>query len=346
MPLFLNFPEWIKPEIISGLPIRWYGLMYLVAFAIAYIMFMVQVKERKLDVNKDQVINMFFFAILGLLLGARLLAATVYDPSGRYLREPWKIFWPFEDGQYVGLQGMSFHGGLIGAVVAILIYCRVKKIDVLDWGDMLVQGIPLGYTFGRIGNFINGELYGKVAQVPWGMYFPNARRIPANADWLPEYLENTGLGIPDGQLLLNLPRHPSQLYEAFFEGIVLWLILWFVVRPRRPFKGFSIGLYMIGYGLARFVIEYLREPDAELGYILRLGGVDGPTQIFTSLGLISMGQILCLLMMIAGGILLVVFHRLHLKRPAFERIEAPAPEKAAKPAKAQERRPKKKGKEK
>src|SRR5690606_23456479 len=139
-------------------------------------------------------------------------------------------------------------GGLIGAVAAIVIYCRVKKIDLLDWGDMLVQGIPLGYTFGRIGNFINGELYGRVTPGPFGVVFPNARRIPANEPWVPEFAEKAGFEIPDGQLLLNLPRHPSQLYEAFLEGIVLWIIMWFIVRPNRPFKGFSVAIYIIGYG--------------------------------------------------------------------------------------------------
>ncbi|MFW6249721.1 MAG: prolipoprotein diacylglyceryl transferase, partial [Alkalispirochaetaceae bacterium] len=274
---YLEYPDWISPVIIPGLPLRWYGLMYLIAFATSYLLFIYQAKERKLDVDKDEVLNLFFWMILGLLVGARIFATTIYDPTGYYLSRPWRIFWPFDENMsFTGLQGMSFHGGLVGVVVAFIIYCKVKRIDVLDWGDMLVTGIPLGYTFGRIGNFINAELYGRVTASPLGMLFPNARRVPADHSAAQRIAEEAGISIPDGAELINLPRHASQLYEAFGEGILVWVVLWFFFRKNRPFKGLNVAIYMIGYGLARFVVEYFREPDPGLEFVIQLGPENNP----------------------------------------------------------------------
>ncbi len=212
---------------------------------------------------------------------------------------------------------MSFHGGLIGAVVVAVIYLKSQKLDVWDWGDMIVQSIPLGYTFGRIGNFINGELYGRVTSGPWGMIFPTARHVPADQPWVQDVAAAANFPLPEGSLLVNLPRHPSQLYEAFLEGIVLWLVLWFIVRPRKPFRGFSLGIFLIGYGIARFIAEYSREPDPQLGYIFSFTGANNPTQVFMSYGDISMGQLLSFLMILAGGLSLLGFWILHKRRPAY-----------------------------
>ncbi len=301
MPLAAQFPSWLKPEIIPGLPFRWYGLMYLVAFAIAYLLFIRQVKERKLAWSEDLISGLFFWCILGLLLGARIFATIVYDTSGIYVEKPWLVFWPFEGKRFVGLQGMSYHGGLLGAVVAVVAYCRVKRVDTLEVGDMLVAGLPLGYTFGRLGNFINGELYGRVTAGPFGMYFPHAERFSAKETWVREIAEKVGLAVPSPDALLNLPRHPSQLYEALFEGVVLWAALW-ALRNRKPFRGYLIGLYLIGYGLVRFVIEYFREPDADLGYRIQLVRDGVPPALYSSPFNFSTGQVLCALM-VAGGLL-------------------------------------------
>ena len=261
MPAYIPFPQWIRPEIVPFLPIRWYGLMYLFAFAIAYILFRWQLKERKLTPKKDHVTDFFFWTIIGLLIGARLAAVTIYDPEGYYLRHPLQIILPFPrvDGklQLTGLAGMSYHGGLVGAIAGAVIYMKVKKLDVLDWGDMLVTGIPLGYTFGRLGNFINGELYGRVTTAAWGMVFPHAEGFPVKQQWVKDLAALSGCRCP-GSGTVNLPRHPSQLYEGFFEGFVLWLVMWFLIRKRRPFKGFMIASYVIGYGVIRFFIEYTR----------------------------------------------------------------------------------------
>ncbi|MEW5814112.1 MAG: prolipoprotein diacylglyceryl transferase [Spirochaetota bacterium] len=314
---YIPFPEWLHPEIIPGLPIRWYGFMYLVAFAIAYLLFIYQVKEQKLNIKQDEIVNLFFWGIIGLLLGARLLATLLYDTTGRYLRNPLLIFWPFDESfQYVGLQGMSYHGGLLGAVIAVIIYCAVKKIDVLQWGDMLFAGIPLGYTFGRIGNFINGELYGRVATVPWGMVFPGAERFPAGEKWVQEIAGKAGLTITDMTQMVNLPRHPSQLYEAFFEGIFLWLILWFILRKRKTFKGFIMGMYVIGYGIVRFFIEYVREPDIGIGFPIKFVNIPNPTYLFITPWNFSTGQILCFMMIVGGVVFLLIRGRL-VKRQAF-----------------------------
>jgi phosphatidylglycerol:prolipoprotein diacylglycerol transferase len=317
---YIPYPSWIRPEIIPGLPVRWYGFMYLVAFVITYLLFMWQLRRRDgqggalpTAREKEAVLDMFFWAIVGLLVGARAFAVTVYDPSGYYLQHPLQIILPFGmvNGKVrlTGIAGMSYHGGVLGATIAIITYLKVKKMDVLAWGDMLVTGIPLGYTFGRLGNFINGELYGRITTAPWGMIFPGAESFPANQPWVKEYAASAGLPVPAAGLV-NLPRHPSQLYEAFFEGLVLWLILWFIVRKRRPYKGFSVACYMLGYGVIRFFIEYVRQPDKGLGF----GGYGYPIVLVKLQNFASQftwfnfttGQILNVLLIAAAVILMAV----------------------------------------
>ena len=300
MLAYINFPQWLKPEIIPGLPVRWYGLMYLIAFLIAYLLMMRQIKRNVINFTEDDTLNCFFWGIIGLLIGARILATTVYDPSHFYITHPWLIFWPFRGGQFTGLQGMSYHGGVIGGVVATIIYCRHKKLDWFQFADVLAAGIPLGYTFGRLGNFINGELWGRVTTKPWGIIFPFAQKFPVDLDWVNDIAIKIGMTLPQSGYV-NLPRHPSQLYEALFEGVILWLFLWFVIRKHKKFHGAVVSFYLIGYGFVRFFIEYLREPDRDLGFVLQFGD-PGPTPaLFSSLFNFSTGQILCLLMIIGGG---------------------------------------------
>ena len=330
---YLRFPEWLRPEILPWLPIRWYGLMYLAAFTVAYLMLRRQVREKRLDVHPDTTVNLIFWAIIGLLVGARLFAVLIYDPTGYYRRHPLQIVLPFAriGGRLVftGLAGMSYHGGLVGAVIACIIYLKAKRLDVLEWGDMLIAGIPLGYTFGRLGNFINGELYGRVTTLPWGMIFPQAETFPTREGWVREVAGRVGLPTA-GLERINLPRHPSQLYEAFFEGLVLWAILWFLLRKRKPFKGFLLAAYLIGYGLFRFLIEYVRQPDAEIGYVLRLSAAE-PSPWRVNLLHFTTGQILNALMIAAGILLLFVFRGLAV-------TPAPDPQPPARKTRSRKRR--------
>ncbi len=322
MPLSLTYPTWIKPEIIPGLPfLRWYGLMYLFAFATAYALFLRQARSGELSraqgggaVTDDDVLSFFTWGIFGLLLGARIFATLVYDTSGIYLSKPWLIFWPFsEDGSWTGLQGMSYHGGFIGGFIGMLLWTVKRKKPFLAWCDTMAASVPLGYTFGRLGNFLNGELFGRVTESPIGMVFPHAARFPLSEPWVSEMATRLGMAIPGGASLVNLPRHPSQLYEALFEGVVLWAVIWFAFRKKRPFNGFLSAVYSIGYGLARFVIEYFREPDADIGYRFSATGANAPTYLFESLWNISTGQILCL-GMIAAGIAFIVAGRVAKRR--------------------------------
>ncbi|MDR3312236.1 MAG: prolipoprotein diacylglyceryl transferase [Spirochaetaceae bacterium] len=312
MLLIVNYPSWIHPEIFPGVPflslLRWYGLMYVFAFGAAYMVLRRICREGVLGSGVvptgDDVINCFTTGIVGLLLGARIFSALVYDTSGMYLAKPWLIFWPFDgSGHFTGLAGMSYHGGYIGGFLGILFWCLRHKQSALKWMDALVIAIPAGYTFGRLGNFLNGELFGRITTVPWGMLFPSARRFSLSLGWVRQFAEEAGLDIAATGGTINLPRHPSQLYEAFFEGIFLFTLLW-AVRKRKPFDGFMCALYSMGYGMVRFVIEYFREPDAEIGYrITRSAGA--VTYRNESLGNISTGQILCLLM-IAGGLTFLI----------------------------------------
>lgn len=315
MTFYIPYPEWLKPEIIPGLPLRWYALMYLVAFTITYWLFRWQVKKYSLNISKDETLNFFTFVIVGLLIGARILGTLGYDPEGYYWRQPWMVFWPFRDGQF-GFAGLSYHGGLIGALVAGIIYQRWKNIDLLLYADLAAFGVPLGYTFGRLGNFINQELYGRVTTAPWGVLFPNATKLPVREPWVREVMAQVGIGeeaVVNGYV--NLPRHPSQLYEAFSEGILLFLIFWLVFSRRRWFKGFYLSAYIIGYGVARFVVEYFRTPDKGMDFPIMLDPaavIDSTGNIITSHLVVSpwnftTGQIYSFLMILGGIVAMVIF---------------------------------------
>ena len=294
----MDFPSWLKPEIIPGFPFRWYGLMYIFAFATAFLMYRRQIKERKFPMSSDQLYSLFTWGILGLLLGARLFHALIYHTDNKYLLKPWLIFWPFdENGIFTGLMGMSYHGGAFCGLLAVVLFAKFKRFNFREIGDMFAASIPLGYTFGRLGNFTNGELYGRVTTGPLGMIFPNAATLPTSEAWVREAAEKVGIEITGASV--NLPRHPSQLYEMIFEGIILWGIIWFF-RNRKPFKGFLVGLYFLGYGFFRFIIEYFREPDKNMGF---------PLLNFTT------GQILCFIMMVFGVLWLIIASRLPNREP-------------------------------
>ncbi len=237
--------------------------MYIVAFALTYFLVVFRLEKEKFPYTRETIQDFMLWAIIGVILGGRLGYVLFYN-FDYYLRHLWEIFLPFDFShgiRFVGISGMSYHGGLVGLIAAAVIFCRKYRIFFWNMADLFAPAAPLGYTFGRIGNFINGELWGRVTTVPWGMYFP---------------LDSSGL-----------LRHPSQLYEAFFEGVLLFAVLW-GLRKKRYFEGFFVALYMVGYGLVRFFIEFYREPDAQLGFVI---------------GSLSMGQVLSLLMVIAGVVI-------------------------------------------
>ncbi len=321
MILAINYPSWISPEIFPGVPflglIRWYGLMYIFAFGTAIMVFRKLVKEGQLNesgvtTTDDDVFSFFSYGIIGLLLGARLFGTLVYDTTGIYWQKPWLIFWPFNAaGVFTGFSGMSYHGGYFGGFLGMVVWCLVKKRPMLKWIDAMGIAIPLGYTFGRLGNFLNAELYGRITTAPWGMIFPTAPHFSASIPWVKQVADQAGISITADSLLVNLPRHPSQLYEALFEGIILFLILWFL-RKKNPFDGFLTSVYTFGYGFFRFIIEYFREPDADIGY--RITAMPGsPIYFNQSLLNISTGQIFCLVMM-GGGLALLIVRNIMWKK--------------------------------
>ena len=303
LQLAIRFPSWLSPEIIPGLPFRWYGLMYIFAFGAAFMLYRYQVKERNFPMNPEQLSSFFTWGIVSLILGARIFYAFVYEDALHYLTRPWLLFWPFRDGQFTGFQGMSYHGGAIGLILSMVIYAKVNKFDLRELGDMYAASVPLGYTFGRLGNFINGELYGRITSSPIGFIFPNGGIAPWDRDFERIRTDAIQMGIvpiEEGSMgMLNYPRHPSQLYEMIMEGIVLWAIIWFF-RKRKPFKGFLLSLYICGYGLVRFVIEYFREPDSIMGYPLDFARTNLPTALYHPLLSFSAGQILCFIMILCG----------------------------------------------
>ena len=273
MEAFLNWwqhlPEHMDPVIfqIGSFRLQYYGLMYIVAFAFTYGLALYRIRhEKRFQMDVEQLQGLMTAMILGLIIGARVGYVLFYNLP-YYLNHPLEIILPFEFShgiRFTGITGMSYHGGLIGVVLATAIFARKNALGFFHVTDLIVPCVPLGYTFGRLGNFINGELYGRLTTLPIGMYFPLA----------------PGSG----------RRHPSQLYEAFFEGIVLFVVLW-TVKKRVTTQGGMLALYLMGYGLVRFFIEYARQPDAQLGFV------------FLSF---SMGQLLCMAMILAGGTLFVV----------------------------------------
>ncbi len=321
MFLYINYPSWIHPEIFPNIPIlgllRWYGLMYVFAFGTAFLILKKVMKEGMLNTDsftaaEDDIFSFIATGIVFLLIGARVFSAFVYDTSGIYKRMPWLIFWPFDSrGHFTGLAGMSYHGGFIGGLVGMIVWCLRRKQPVFKWIDAMVTAIPLGYTFGRIGNFLNGELFGRITTVPWGIVFPNAERFSLSLEWVCAFAEKAGLSVTNNAALVNLPRHPSQLYEAFFEGIVLWVIIWSIHR-RKKWDGLLSGVYMTGYGFFRFIIEYFREPDAELGYRI---AKDSAAPIYTNTSLLnfSTGQVLCFIMVV-GGIVMAATTYIYSKK--------------------------------
>ncbi|MFC2330394.1 MAG: prolipoprotein diacylglyceryl transferase [Treponema sp.] len=321
MFLYINYPSWIHPEIFPNIPVlgllRWYGLMYVFAFGTAFFILKKVMKEGMLNTDsftatEDDIFSFIATGIVFLLIGARVFSALVYDTSGMYKRMPWLIFWPFDShGNFTGLAGMSYHGGFIGGLLGMIIWCVRRKQPVFKWIDAMVTAIPLGYTFGRLGNFLNGELFGRITTAPWGIVFPNAERFSLSLEWVRLFAEKVGIPVGN-EALVNLPRHPSQLYEAFFEGIVLWVIIW-ALRRRKKWDGLLSGVYMTGYGLFRFVIEYFREPDAELGYRI---AKDSAAPIYTNTSLLnfSTGQVLCFIMIVGGIVMALATYGYSRKR--------------------------------
>ncbi len=237
---------------IFDISVHWYGIMYVLALLSALYTAKWLVKKDKLPVSQSELDNYFVWVEIGVILGARLGYIIFYDTHTLfYLTHPWQMFNPFMDGKFVGISGMSYHGAVIGFLIGSYLFVKKYKINFWSLLDIVAVAVPLGYTFGRIGNFLNQRLIGRVTNEPWGIYV-------------------------NGVL-----RHPSQLYEAFLEGILIFIIL-FLYRKHKRFNGELIILYGILYGIARFIAEFYRQPDIQLGFIC--------------CGWMTMGQVLSFLM--------------------------------------------------
>ena len=256
-------PIWAFPMIdpvaiqIGPLGIRWYALAYITGILAAWRLGRRLVQTAPAVATPQQMDDFISWATLGIIIGGRLGYVLFYRP-GHYLFAPWEI-------PMVWQGGMAFHGGALGVIVAALLFCRGQKLPPLGFGDRVAVGVPLGLFFGRLANFVNAELYGRPADVPWAMVFPTDP--------------------------MGLPRHPSQLYQAGLEGVALFLLMITLFsRPGlRERRGFLTGALIAGYGVARCIGEFFRQPDAHLGFLLV-----GTT----------MGQLLSLPMMLIGAVLM------------------------------------------
>jgi len=252
----IPFPN-INPVFLELGPLqfRWYGLMYLIGLTSAYFLIKRRVESSSLSMTKNQVYDMIVWAAFGVFIGGRLGYTLFYNFS-YYMQHPASIVAVWEGG-------MSFHGGLIGVIVALFWFSQRQNIPAYQVADLAAAVTPIGLGFGRIGNFINGELYGRATDVDWCMVFPSGG--PAC-------------------------RHPSQLYEAGLEGLFLFTLIW-IVNKTTPPPGTLFWTFITGYGVCRMIVEYVREPDAHLGFIL---------------GSFSMGQLLSLPMIVVGVIMLAI----------------------------------------
>ena len=242
---------------LGPLKVHWYGLMYVIGFAGAW--WLGNRRARQAGFTRDQVGDLIFYGAMGVILGGRLGSVLFYNFSS-FLADPWMIFRIWEGG-------MSFHGGLLGVLVAMGLFARKTRRGFFEITDFVAPLVPVGLFTGRLGNFINGELWGRPTDLPWGMVFPHVDAVP---------------------------RHPSQLYEAALEGVLLFIVLWlFSARP-RPVMAVS-GLFLLGYGGFRFLVEFAREPDAWIGFV--------------ALDWMSMGQVLSAPMILAGAGLLYWAYR-------------------------------------
>lgn len=243
---------------VGPLAIHWYGLMYLIGFALVWLLGNYRIKQKRSPIDKKGLEDLIFYCALGVVVGGRLGYVLFYQPDYYLQPQHWlQIFYVWEGG-------MAFHGGLIGVLAVLAWFSYQRRIPFFALGDFLAPLIPLGLAAGRLGNFINGELWGRPTDLPWGMIFPQAM---------------------DG-----VARHPSQLYQMGLEGILLFLILWLFSARSRP-QGQVSGLFLMGYGLFRFIAEFSREPDAFLGLLWAQ---------------LSMGQLLSLPMMALGAF---IFYR-------------------------------------
>jgi len=253
---FLQFPV-IDPIIFSIGPValRWYGMMYLIAFLGAMFLANKAADKSAGEWTRDQVSDLLFYGFLGVILGGRIGYVLFYQWE-YFLADPVYLFQIWQGG-------MSFHGGLLGVILAVYIFSRQSGKSFLSVGDFVAPLVPLGLGMGRLGNFINAELWGRQTDVPWAMVFPTDA--------------------------LQLPRHPSQLYEFFLEGVVLFIIMYIITRKPRTL-GLASGSFLIGYGVFRTIVEFFREPDAHLGLYFSF---------------ISKGQILSIPMILIG--MLVIY---------------------------------------
>jgi len=238
--------------------IHWYGLMYVFGFLGGYALAIYRIGRGLFPINREQMADLLTWIALGVILGGRSGYMIFYQPA-RLLDEPLSLFFIWEGG-------MAFHGGLIGVIALTWVFARRHRVAPLALGDALAPLIPIGLGLGRLGNFIGGELWGRPTDMHWGMVFPRADA---------------------------LSRHPSQLYQFALEGIVLFVILWMFSAKSRP-SGQVTGLFLLGYGVFRFAVEFVREPDAHLGFIW--------------LSWMTMGQLLSI-PMIAVGIWLLMLRK-------------------------------------
>lgn len=249
---YRNLPNVIDPVAvhIGTFSVYWYSVMWIFAFAVVYVLLLYRLKRRESDYSATFIQDVLSNAFLGALLGGRLGYVIFYD-LGYYMENPIAIISPYDFvmGEWVGIYGMSFHGGIIGVACALYLTARKNAKKMLSLTDFIVPAVPMGYFFGRVGNFINQELVGRATTSWTGMYFNDEKIL----------------------------RHPSQLYEALSEGLILFTILW-LLRNKLKIPGFMSGIFLGGYALMRFIAEYFREPDEHIGLI---GDVITMGQIFS-----------------------------------------------------------------
>lgn len=319
--LWLDYPAWLSPTLSPALPVRWYGTLIAAALIAVWFLFSHEACRRGLRAptatGRQVQARFFLWVILTSLICARTLHVVLESELSRYLQSPWLLVWPFEDGRFTGIEGLHVGGAIGGAAAGGLLFSAVARQAFLPWADVAACCAPLVTVAAGSGNFANGEFLGRLTRAPWGVRFPNGERLPVAERRIGTLVEELAVPVHPDELLVNLPRHPVQLYEALLSGLFLSAVLWILVRKERLFPGAMVAVALVGHGVLTFLLGYYREADVAM----RWSGTGTDVRFVDTLLIISEHQVTALAIAAAGLLVLAVARVIYRPEPTVATYE-------------------------